>query len=90
MPVPVCLAHHGAHGGNEEEYPFVEVDVDLFGGGGAGEKSVGGVVFAEDVVDYGAGFPGHDAGVGVLWNHAVVKYWLIRGLKGLRLGRRED
>lgn len=79
MPIPVQLSHHGPEGTDEEEFPFVEVDVVLLGGFAtgaltSGAQFVGFVVYAQEVVDDCSAFPGYDAGVGILegWHAAVL------------------
>lgn len=63
MAEPVALPRHRTQRADEEEDPFVEVDFVLLAG--ARTELAGFVVHAQDVVDYGSGFPGHDACVGV-------------------------
>ena len=66
MPVPIHLTHHRAKGAHEEVDPLLVVDHDLIRGGGGGIEAVLGIIFSEEVGDYGTRFPGHYAGVGVL------------------------
>ena len=78
MAVPIHLPHHGPETADEEEFPFVEVDVVLFGWFAVGgftsrAQFVGFVVRAQEMVDHGAALPGYDAGVGVLeGRHAAI------------------
>ena len=80
VPVPHHLSHHGPQAADEEELPFVEVDVVLFarwfaaaGAFPARAQLVAFVVRAQQVVDDRAAFPGYDAAVGVLeGRHAPV------------------
>lgn len=69
VPEPIHLAHHGAERADEEEGPLVVLDAGLLVVAGAEEVLAagrGGVVYAEQVVYAGAGFPGCDGGVWVL------------------------
>lgn len=79
MPIPVQLSHHGPEGTDEEEFPFVEVDVVLLGGFAtgaftSGAQFVGLVVHAQEIVDDCTAFPGYDAGVRILegWHAAIL------------------
>lgn len=79
MPVPVQLSHHGPKAADEEELPFVEVDVVLFAWFAVGTfatwaQLIGFVVFAQQIMDDGAAFPGYDPSVGIFkgWYAAVL------------------
>lgn len=78
VPIPVQLAHHRPESADEKEFPFVKVNVVLFGWFGTaacapGTQRIGFVVYAQQVMDHGAAFPGYDSGVGILESgHAAV------------------
>jgi len=65
MSEPIYLTHHRPKAGDEEKYPFVEVDMILLGAA-AWTKLVLFVIYSEKVVDAGTALPGGNVCVWIL------------------------